>query len=78
MAEIIRMWIIHVRQRGEIDLDDIIAVPIRKEAQIPVIAVSERLDDLLVVSLLGRGNTGRGSRKDLRSHGRGADRNLEE
>src|ERR1035437_7233481 len=48
------MGIIHVRQGREIHLENIIAVPVREEAQVPLIAVSERVDDLLVVRLLGR------------------------
>ena len=53
-SEIIRMRIVHVGQRGEIGLEHILVVPIRKEPQVAVITVTERLDDFLVVSLLGR------------------------
>ena len=48
------MRIVHMGERGEIGLEDVLVVPIRKEPQVAVVTVTERLDDFLVVSLLGR------------------------
>src|ERR1035441_4700041 len=57
------MRVVHVGQRGEIGLEDVLVVPLRKEPQGAMVTVTECLNDLLVVSLLGRGNASRGGKR---------------
>ena len=47
MSEIVRVRVVHVRQRGQIDLEHVLIVPIGEVAQRAVIPMAQRIDDLL-------------------------------
>jgi hypothetical protein len=50
------MWIVNMRQRRQVDLKDVVAVPVSEGAQISMIAVAEGIDDFLRFGLFGLGS----------------------
>ena len=53
VAKIIRVRIVNMGQRREIDLENVFVVPFREEPQVAEVTVAERVHNLLLIGLLG-------------------------